>query len=299
MSRLFSNKLFVRAFLIAFTSAFLCFMLLWMAALLSFPSQPASQAQQDVPREQTSDQGSLYLPDSSDCMTLLLCEQENPTIFFLLRFDPVRGQIPVLAFPDSLALNLNGTTEPVSKILPAHGLSGLRQAIEQSLGVAVDRQLTLTRQSAIKLLQDFGPTSLTLSEAVDLTVGGISLTLQEGVQLLDGQRLWALLQKQLPQDDLSRCTFLSDFMALCINQHLKYLQHSYSEELFTAVVNASESDLSYQDYDQRRQAAAFLAQLTDSPAQPLSCAFTRNPDATLSFTPECKTAIPNDFSVPS
>ena len=64
----------LRAFLMAFTSAFLCFIVFWMAVLLTNPTAVSSSRQQEeVPLEQQG--GSLYLPTKSDCMTLLLCEE--------------------------------------------------------------------------------------------------------------------------------------------------------------------------------------------------------------------------------
>ena len=149
----------------------------------------------------------------------------------------------------------------------------------------------LSKEAAVELLQQFGPTALTLSEQVELTVGGIGITLEKGVQLLDGQRLWELLRKEVPADTLLQCELLPELMALCINQHLEYLQQDYSSSLFSAAVNAGTSDLIFSDYDTRRQAAAFLSQLSEEPAQPLTAEFVRNPDATLSLSDDSLQAV--------
>lgn len=273
----------LRAFLMAFTSAFLCFIVFWMAVLLLNPTAVSSSRQQEeVPLEQGS---SLYLPTKADCMTLLLCEEEeDPSLFFLLRFDPVEGRIPIFAFPQQLVLTHKQVAEPAEKIFAAHGIEGIRQALQESWKLSVDRYLMLSREATQELLQQFGPTALTLSEQVELTVGGIGITLEKGVQLLDGQRLWELLRKELPADTLLQCELLPELMALCINQHLEYLQQDYSSSLFSAAVNAGTSDLIFSDYDTRRQAAAFLSQLSEEPAQPLTAEFVRNPDATLSLS---------------
>lgn len=273
----------LRAFLMAFTSAFLCFIVFWMAVLLTNPTAVSSSRQQEeVPLEQG---GSLYLPTKADCMTLLLCEEEeDPSLFFLLRFDPVEGRIPIFAFPQQLVLTHKQVAEPAEKIFAVHGIEGIRQALQESWKLSVDRYLILSREATQELLQQFGPTALTLSEQVELTVGGIGITLEKGVQLLDGQRLWELLRKEVPADTLLQCELLPELMALCINQHLEYLQQDYSSSLFSAAVNAGTSDLIFSDYDTRRQAAAFLSQLSEEPAQPLTAEFVRNPDATLSLS---------------
>lgn len=273
----------LRAFLMAFTSAFLCFIVFWMAVLLLNPTAVSSSRQQEeVPLEQG---GSLYLPTKSDCMTLLLCEEEeDPSLFFLLRFDPVEGRIPIFAFPQQLVLTHKQVAEPAEKIFAAHGIEGIRQALQESWKLSVDRYLMLSKEAAVELLQQFGPTALTLSEQVELTVGGIGITLEKGVQLLDGQRLWELLRKEVPADTLLQCELLPELMALCINQHLEYLQQDYSSSLFSAAVNTGTSDLIFSDYDARKQAASFLSQLSEEPAQPLTAEFVRNPDATLSLS---------------
>lgn len=236
--------------------------------------------------------GSLYLPTKSDCMTLLLCEEgDHPSLFFLLRFDPVEGCIPIFAFPQQLVLTHKQVAEPAEKIFAVHGIEGIRQALQESWKLSVDRYLILSREATQELLQQFGPTALTLSEQVELTVGGIGITLEKGVQLLDGQRLWELLRKEVPADTLLQCELLPELMALCINQHLEYLQQDASAALFSAAVNAGTSDLIFSDYDTRRQAAAFLSQLSEEPAQPLTAAFVRNPDATLSLSDDSLQAV--------
>lgn len=280
----------LRTFLMAFTSAFLCFIVFWMAVLLLNPTAISSSRQQEeVPLEQGS---SLYLPTKADCMTLLLCEEEeDPSLFFLLRFDPVEGRIPIFAFPQQLVLTHKQVAEPAEKIFAVHGIEGIRQALQESWKLSVDRYLILSREATQELLQQFGPTALTLSEQVELTVGGIGITLEKGVQLLDGQRLWELLRKEVPADTLLQCELLPELMALCINQHLEYLQQDASAALFSAAVNAGTSDLIFSDYDTRRQAAAFLSQLSEEPAQPLTAEFVRNPDATLSLSDDSLQAV--------
>lgn len=280
----------LRAFLMAFTSAFLCFIVFWMAVLLTNPTAVSSSRQQEeVPLEQG---GSLYLPTKDDCMTLLLCEEgEHPSPFFLLRFDPVEGCIPIFAFPQQLVLTHKQVAESAEKIFAAHGIEGIRQALQESWKLSVDRYLMLSKEAAVELLQQFGPTALTLPEQVELTVGGIGITLEKGVQLLDGQRLWELLRKEVPADTLLQCELLPELMALCINQHLEYLQQDASAALFSAAVNAGTSDLIFSDYDARKQAAAFLSQLSEQPAQPLTAEFVRNLDATLSLSDDSLQAV--------
>lgn len=271
----------LRSFLVAFTSAFLAFLLFWMAVLmLARPSSALSNTQPSA-----DSQDSLYLPEESDCMTLLLCEQRaDPQLFLLMRFQPVRGKIFLFAFPRQMLLQLDGVQEPAGSIFSAHGIQGVRTALEQSFSIPCDRYLMLPRSAFPQLLDAFGPTRLHLDRDVTLTVNNLVLTLKQGMQLLDGERMWQLLLSHAPASPVLQCEQLPELLALCIHQHLALLSEENSSQLFTAVVNAGSSDLVYSDFDSRRKAADFLSRFCEQPAQVVPFSFVKNPDATLSLS---------------
>ncbi len=115
----------------------------------------------------------------------------------------------------------------------------------------------LPRSAFPQLLEAFGPTRLHLDRDVTLTVNSVVLTLKQGMQLLDGQRMWQLLLSRTPASPVLQCELLPKLLALCIHQHLSLLSEENSSHLFTAVVNAGSSDLVYSDFDSRRKAADF------------------------------------------
>ena len=135
-----------------------------------------------------------------------------------------------------------------------------------------------------QLLEAFGPTRLHLDRDVTLTVNSVVLTLKQGMQLLDGQRMWQLLLSCTPASPVLQCELLPKLLALCIHQHLSLLSEENSSRLFTAVVNAGSSDLVYSDFDSRRKAADFLSRFCEQPAQIIPFSFVKNPDATLSLS---------------
>lgn len=157
----------LRSFLMAFTSAFLAFLLFWMAVLmLAHPSAALSNVQPSA-----DSQDSFYLPGESDCMTLLLCEQrQDPQLFLLMRFQPVLGKIFLFAFPRQMLLQLDGISEPAGSIFASHGIQGVRTALEQSFSIPCDRYLMLPRSAFPQLLEAFGPTRLHLDRDVTLSL---------------------------------------------------------------------------------------------------------------------------------
>lgn len=286
----------LRSFLMAFTSAFLAFLLFWMAVLmLAHPSAALSNVQPSA-----DSQDSFYLPGESDCMTLLLCEQrQDPQLFLLMRFQPVRGSIFLFAFPRQMLLQLDGVREPAGSIFASHGIQGVRTALEQSFSIPCDRYLMLPRSAFPQLLEAFGPTRLHLDRDVTLTVNSVVLTLKQGMQLLDGQRMWQLLLSRTPASPVLQCELLPELLALCIHQHLSLLSEENSSRLFTAVVNAGSSDFVYSDFDSRRKAADFLSRFCEQPAQIVPFSFVKNPDATLSLSDSAEKELLLCFSAES
>ena len=248
--------------------------------MLAHPSAALSNVQPSA-----DSQDSFYLPGEADCMTLLLCEQrQDPQLFLLMRFQPVRGSIFLFAFPRQMLLQLDGVREPAGSIFASHGIQGVRTALEQSFSIPCDRYLMLPRSAFPQLLEAFGPTRLHLDRDVTLTVNSVVLTLKQGMQLLDGQRMWQLLLSRTPASPVLQCELLPKLLALCIHQHLSLLSEENSSRLFTAVVNAGSSDLVYSDFDSRRKAADFLSLFCEQPAQIIPFSFVKNPDATLSLS---------------
>ena len=263
--------------------------------MLAHPSAALSNVQPSA-----DSQDSFYLPEESDCMTLLLCEQrQDPQLFLLMRFQPVRGKIFLFAFPRQMLLQLDGISEPAGSIFASHGIQGVRTALEQSFSIPCDRYLMLPRSAFPQLLEAFGPTRLNLDRDVTLTVNSVVLTLKQGMQLLDGQRMWQLLLSRTPASPVLQCELLPELLALCIHQHLSLLSEENSSRLFTAVVNAGSSDFVYSDFDSRRKAADFLSRFCEQPAQIVPFSFVKNPDATLSLSDSAEKELLLCFSAES
>lgn len=290
----------IRAFLVAFTSAFLCFILLWMATLmLVHPKSalPSSKVSTNTPTDSNS---SVYLPDPSDCMNLLICEDSlSPSLFFLLRFDPVIGNIIIFSFPNSFNLNLSQVSEPAEKIYQKEGISGIQSALSETYGIDVEKYLLISRESLPALLNCFGSTQLNFSEDIDLIVDGLRITLTKGLQLLDGERLFCWLRSQTPDSTTEQCRFFSSFLALGINQHRSLLLSENSNKLFNDIVNLSNTNLIFSDYDSRKKAADFLGTISTEPAVSFVPEFVRNQDATLTLSTQDREKLCSLFSADS
>jgi hypothetical protein len=282
----------LRPFLSAFTSAFLCFLSVWMAALMLIHPSTA-------PLSPTTAQPSpnpVYLPDKSDGQTLLLCEDcPEPSIFLLVRMNPVQGSIDLFAFPKRLVLTHQQITEPAGTIFRSGGITEVCRAIRESFSIPVEHYLQISREQLPTILDLCGSTSLTLDQPLSLVVDGIDIVLEKGKQQLDGARLLLWFLSRSPRSDLEQSAFLSQTAALCINQHLDWLSEERSYQLFSGIVNHSSTNLTFPDYDAARKPADFLAQLCPQAARAFLPEFIRNPDATLSLSEQDRSELVQRF----
>ena len=150
-----------------------------MAAILLIPpSLPSDSLSPDSP-------SSAYLPDSSDCMNLLLCENTpSPSVFLLLRFDPVVGKIWISSLPPRLNLTLNGISQPIEHFFK-NGVEDTCLALSQTYQISLPHYLMLSRDRFVPLINQFSPTPFTLSEDLSMTVHQTPVLLKKGIQLLD------------------------------------------------------------------------------------------------------------------
>ena len=286
----------LRSFLMAFTSAFLAFLLFWMAVLmLAHPSAALSNVQPSA-----DSQDSFYLPGGIGLHDpAVVRTAAGPAAVSLDALSTgARKNLPLCFSPsDAPATGQNFRACRQHLCLPRH--PGVRTALEQSFSIPCDRYLMLPRSAFPQLLEAFGPTRLHLDRDVTLTVNSVVLTLKQGMQLLDGQRMWQLLLSRTPASPVLQCELLPKLLALCIHQHLSLLSEENSSHLFTAVVNAGSSDLVYSDFDSRRKAADFLSRFCEQPAQIIPFSFVKNPDATLSLSDSAEKELLLCFSAES
>lgn len=260
-----------------------------MAAILLIPpSLPSDSLSPDSP-------SSAYLPDSSDCMNLLLCENTpSPSVFLLLRFDPVVGKIWISSLPPRLNLTLNGISQPIEHFFK-NGVEDTCLALSQTYQISLPHYLMLSRDRFVPLINQFSPTPFTLSEDFSMTVHQTPVLLKKGIQLLDGAQLLEWLKQEAPSSPVKQGNFLCDTLASCINHHLSLLCENRSQQLFSDIVNLCRTNLTFADYASRKKAADFIPRFTESPASALRLQFTQNRDATLSLSPDSLSEFQSAF----
>ena len=257
----------VGLFALSFAAAF--FVLSLFAAAAAFTIQPYAPPQEPPALEGDA----VFLPREEDALTLLLLglqEDGSLDLCLLLRFDPAKGQIPLAAFSGETAVTHRGRACLLGEAYRCGGSQSAREALEETLGIGIQRTGTVTPQGFLGLAELFGEVDYQLPRDVTVEEGGIRVTASRGWQRLSGPLAAALLAGGPGESWSQRCALAADVTAEAINQVLARTEEEDWEALFRGSVNLMETDLSYLDFEARRKSLAFLAELETQPAVAIS-----------------------------
>ncbi|MCL2056690.1 MAG: LCP family protein [Oscillospiraceae bacterium] len=244
-----------RYFFLAFAVAFLGFSLMFLAlANLGF-ARPAA-----VPAPIQED---AYSPSPEDSITVLAMGTAEkggiPEIFMLVRVNPITGEVPFTVFPPQTMITNNGRLEPLSEVYKYGGAQYTKEKLAEELGIAADRYIRVDRAGFITAADAVGSIEYTLAEDFTVWQLGAEMTLQAGMQLLDGRRLAAILTSAAGGD--ARAQRAGELIASFINQRIDIFKTVAADGVFEKIINIADSDITYLDYHIRKDAGEYLARL--------------------------------------
>ncbi len=247
-------------FVVAFGSSFL--VLLMMALMMVANVQSKQPASSSAPESSADD---YYLPRAEDNLNLVLIgsdAKENPArYFFLVRLDAEDGRLPVAALPPQTVVTYNGKQNTLSELYRLDGAMAVKQALSALFDIPVDRYVTFNGESLVHAVDSIGYIEYELPAPLEYRSEGLSISLAEGPQMVDGKKFYDILRYPGYANELARCAAASDLLAAYINGRLETALSPQADALFQSVVNLVDSDLSFGDYDSRREALSFLAKL--------------------------------------
>lgn len=246
------KRLAARYFMLSFAVGFL---ILSVAAMMAVLLIPPGMASAETPENRIS--GS-YLPTNGDALTLLVLIDEENAPLILLRFDPVRGQIPVTALPFGTLVGEKGSAVPVGTLYRTAGPGSAAAALEKTLGIEIDRRAQLDGGDVIRLADLLGGVHYQLREPVE-TAGQ---RLDPGNYLLSGTLFYELMNYSgYRGGERSRCTAAAKLWTELINQNMDDVLSDETEGMSAQIMGMIRTDLSALDVQQRESAAEFMAQL--------------------------------------
>lgn len=260
------KQLTVRYFMLSFAIGFLVLSILAMVVVLFVPPQMMADSP-DFP----ADPGGTYLPAEEDAFNLLLIttaeEAAKPDTFFLVRFDPVRGQIPVAAFEPGTRIQAGAQPSSLSELYAYSGVQKVASQMGRALSITIDRYAVLDGQGVVEMVDVLGGVKYTLKEKVALSGTGTQPVLQPGLNQLSGSLFYAVLQSRgFPSGSAGRCAAAAGMVAALFNEHSKLVLGSEADGIFERFVNTADTNISALDYQKFKPPAKFMSQLAGEPA---------------------------------
>lgn len=262
-----STQLHYRYFLLSFSTAFLVMSLLFMALLFTVHPTAPKSLQQTAATDTTSIN---YVPQKEDGLTVLFilapAPDQEADSFLLAQFDPVSGSVPVTALPPQTLVQNGGREEPLGQVYAYGGAEYACGALSQSLGITIHRYVRASQDSFVSAAAAIGSVEFELP--VDITVNqeGAPVEMSGGTQLLDGKKALAILRYDGYQGgELARCAIIEDLAVATVNQRGDVVLSTMADSVFQTVATLLDTNISYTDYDNRKQAAEFLVRYQKEP----------------------------------
>ena len=227
------------------------------------------------PSSSSGPPGMAYLPTEEDNLSILVVGSDPsgkaPPTFALVGFYPVDGRIPVVVLPKDTLIKGKTKSDTLAGVFSVGGVRYTQLALEESLGITINRYVVVQLDNFISLINLLGSTDFNLPTALDSTINGRDIKLSEGTQKLDGRKMAdIILYSAYPGGEPARCAMTADVICTVINFHLPLAQSKAADSLFKSAVNATETDIAQTDYQQRKEAAAFMTRLEVQPAMAIT-----------------------------
>lgn len=271
-----------RVFLLTFALAALLLSLIMVGTVLAVqPTMPQNHTD-ELPAQEPS-----YRPAASESLTMAIIGKNasgGASDFLLIRFNPQYGQVPLAVLPPETLVPYKGETMTLARAWARGGGNGVKQALSERFGITVDRYAALSRDIFIRIADKTGSVVFEMPYAVSYHSDGYDINIPAGRRRLDGRDVADLFAApSLEGGPVERAALLGELTAAIVNQNIDSAGKDVSPGLFKFIVNLVDTDLSYVDFELRRDAADFLSQLGDiSVAGSLAPSGTLMPDS-LSF----------------
>ena len=207
---------------------------------------------------------------AEDGLTVLIMgtkdAQSVPNTYLLLRFDPLKGRIPVTSLPpQTMVVKPQGdqTPLPLTEVyrFGSHALTV--QALENTFGFPIDRYVVVDIGSFLEIGKLVGPVQYLLGQELDYRDAERSIRLSRGTQLVDGQKAVDIVTyPAYPGGEEFRAEMTASLAVQIINRKLSLSASPGAEQLFKAIINRVDTNITFLDFEERRTFLAELERLT-------------------------------------
>ncbi|MFA9379932.1 MAG: LCP family protein [Acetanaerobacterium sp.] len=216
----------------------------------------------------------IYTPVEKDAMTSLIIVTDGGSgrYFMLIRFDPINERIPVCSLPYTMQVVTSERTDTLAGFDAYGGTLMVREILQSALKITIDRTARLSTDDFVKAVNTLGTVKYTLPYSLIYKDTGTDtyINVPKGTQTLDGRAVYDMFRfPQYAEGEEHRYKVQSDLLAKLINERLNDWLIQHGDSVFNTIVNLADTDISYNDYQQRLAALRRFAEREEGASIPI------------------------------
>lgn len=210
-----------------------------------------------------------YSPDEKDKFNLILGiidENDDLLTSYLLQLNPVKQQIPVASIPTNIVANVNEQTSTLKEIYKEKGMIGLSNEIQNIFDIPDSKYAKISKKDFITIVNYMGSLEYLIPQnlSYENSEQNIYINIPQGMQSLDGERLYKLMTFPEFNDIPFKQKLYSDIFTAYINQHLDEWYMNNIDSIFSFVINNMDSNISIIDHTRYKNPLLYTITSTEN-----------------------------------
>ncbi|MBQ3566841.1 MAG: LCP family protein [Oscillospiraceae bacterium] len=181
---------------------------------------------------------------------------QQPYTFMIMRSEPVNKQILFMGIPSNMLVG--ESNKQAQDIYVDNGTATLTSSLEYTLGIKIDRHMTLNTESFKKICNVLGGVTYAVPKDVK------TIAQADGEQYLSAEQAAEIIScANYSGGELQRISTASSLITAMVNQTSGERIAGNLDNIFNTIINMTESDISAIDYNNRKYAIKFMLKYSD------------------------------------
>lgn len=181
---------------------------------------------------------------------------QQPYTFMIMRSEPVNKQLLFMGIPSNMLVG--ESNKQAQDIYVDNGTATLSSSLEYTLGIKIDRHMTLDTEAFEKICNVLGGVTFAVPKDVK------TIAQADGEQYLSAQQTAEIIScGNYSGGELQRISTASSLITAMVNQTSGERIAGNLDNIFNTIINMTESDISAIDYNNRKYAIKFMLKYSD------------------------------------
>lgn len=203
-----------------------------------------------------------YSPRKEDIISILIAltdESDHLVAIYLCGMNPITQQISASSLPTGLIFQRENESVTFERQYSEKGMIGLQNAVKILFDVDVPKYARITKSQFISIVNYIGSLEYLVPENLvyEETDQNIFINIPEGMQDLDGERLYTLMTFPGFDDTVFKHKLYTDIITSYINQRMDRWYYDNIDTIFPFIANQSDSNISIMDHTRYKRAILY------------------------------------------